>query len=593
VPEEVFSGNKFPVIKDSPYVLTLGFHDYFWFLLRKQKEVARIEKREDIPDFSVSGNWNTIFRGKAKERLEREILPVYLERCRWFGGKARKMQGTKIVENIPMENGSSFTQLLFIEVQYVDGLSDVYLLPVSFSSENDVEKISKENPQAVISYLKCGDTKGYMYDGIYGEGFRTTLVQLIGKRQSVKGINGEITTYSGKIAKNNHKAIAIPLEKSQVLKAEQSNTSLLYGNKLFFKLYRKLDEGINPDLEIGKFLSEEVLFSNVPSFAGAVEYRREGVPSVVLGLLQNYVPNQGDAWKLTLDSLRGYFERVLSRKSEVKEIQKASLSLLDTAFQEIPVLFHELIGGVYLEMTRLLGKRTAELHLALSSNTEDPNFAPEPFSMLYQRSLYQSMQSLTKKVFGVLRKNLKNFSDDSRQELDQILGFEKKIMECFRSLLRKKVAAMKIRIHGDYHLGQVLYTGNDFVIIDFEGEPLRALSERRLKRSPLRDVAGMIRSFHYAAFSSIFNYMPIKPEEQKQLETWAFLWYKNVVAMFLRSYLDTVKDAPFIPRDKDELNVMLRAYLIEKAVYEIGYEMNNRPEWLIIPMKGIKDLIEI
>jgi maltose alpha-D-glucosyltransferase/alpha-amylase len=359
------------------------------------------------------------------------------------------------------------------------------------------------------------------------------------------------------------------------------------------KLFRRLDEGINPDLEIGRFLTERTSFRNVPPFAGAIEYRRPRSEPIIVGLLQAFVPNQGDAWKYTLDSLRGYFESLLSRKGEITEMPDPPASLLESAFQEIPVILQELIGLVYLEMARLLGKRTAELHLALSSDTEDPNFAPEPFSVLYQRALYQSMQSLTRMVVGLLRKNLKNLPDSLREKANEILGSEKQIIEHFKVVFKKKISAMKIRTHGDYHLGQVLYTGNDFVIIDFEGEPARPLSERRLKRSPLRDVAGMIRSFHYAAYNSLFKQIPFKPEEIERLEPWALLWYKYIAGVFLGSYLVTAGDAPFIPKDREELNIMLRAYLLEKAIYELGYELNNRPDWTIIPIKGIKDLIEV
>ncbi|HUT83576.1 MAG TPA: phosphotransferase, partial [Thermodesulfobacteriota bacterium] len=305
-----------------------------------------------------------------------------------------------------------------------------------------------------------------------------------------------------------------------------------------------------------------------------------------------FVPNQGDAWTYTIDSVRRYFERILSKKEEIKDIPKATSSLLAIAFTEIPLILQELIGGVYLEMAALLGKRTAELHLALSSNSEDPNFAPEPFSLLYQRSIFQSMASLTKRNFELLRENLNNFPEGLKDEVHNLLNRKKEIMNCFETLLKRKISSMKIRIHGDYHLGQVLYTGNDFVVIDFEGEPARPLSERRLKRSPLRDVAGMVRSFHYAAYNSLFEQLTVRAEDTSTLEPWAELWSKYVGGTFLRSYLDRVKDAPFIPEERDELETMLRAFLLEKAIYELGYELNNRPDWVIIPCKGIKQLLE-
>jgi maltose alpha-D-glucosyltransferase/alpha-amylase len=585
--EEVFSKNRFPTIKDTPYLFTLGFHDYYWFLIRKKEEVITTEKRQIIPEIDVKGSWEAVFKGKTKEKLEGEIFPLYIQERRWFGGKARNMQGIEILENIRIEKDSSSVHLLFLEVRYTEGASDIYLLPISFASGDEAERIAKENPQAVVAILK---DKGVIYDGVYDEEFRKNLLRMITGRQSVKGLNGQLIAHHGKLFKNNNE---LPLEKSQVLKAEQSNTSILYGNEFFFKLFRRLDEGINPDLEIGRFLTERASFPKIPQFAGAIEYRRSGSQSpMTVGILQTLVSNQGDAWTSTLDSLRGYFETVLSKKREIGDIPKAPSSLLEIAYQKTPTLFLELIGGVYLEMTRLLGKRTAELHLALSSDTEDPNFAPEPFSAHYQRSIYQSMESLTKRVLDILESNLKNIQDTQKEAAVEILGFEKEILGRLKALLKKKISAMKIRIHGDYHLGQVLYTGNDFVIIDFEGEPARALSERRLKRSPLRDVAGMIRSYHYAAYNSLLKHEHVKPEEIPKLEPWADLWYKYISGVFLRSYLDTVKDAPFIPRDRDELNIMLRAYLLEKAIYELGYELNNRPDWMIIPIKGIKHLLE-
>jgi maltose alpha-D-glucosyltransferase/alpha-amylase len=203
------------------------------------------------------------------------------------------------------------------------------------------------------------------------------------------------------------------------------------------------------------------------------------------------------------------------------------------------------------------------------------------------------MQALAKKNLILLRKNINNLPDNAKELTSEILKHEKAVTGCFAALLKSKISAVKIRIHGDYHLGQVLYTGNDFVIIDFEGEPARTLSERRIKRSPLRDVAGMIRSFHYAAYTSILKYAAVRPEDIPILETWVCLWYRYVGRTFLKSYLDTAGNAPFVPKDREVLNIMLKAYLMEKAIYEIGYELNNRPDWIIIPLRGIKHLLEI
>ncbi|MFA4915096.1 MAG: maltose alpha-D-glucosyltransferase [Syntrophales bacterium] len=592
-PEEVFSGNKFPVIKDTPYVLTLGFYDYFWFSLKKEEEVIHFgDLFSRVPELNVIGEWKSIFQGKTKEKLEDEILPQYIAGCRWFGGKARKIRKVKILENVTIGKGPTSTHLLFIKIFFNEGLADVYFLPLSFLSGVEAETIIEEKPYIIVSRVGTGSGEGIIYDGVYNVEFHKDILRMITGRRGTMGIEGKLTAYPGRFLRS-LKTRELLDEKSQVSKAEQSNSSILYGNKLFFKLFRRLDEGINPDLEIGKFLSEKALFPNVSPFAGVIEYKITGREPIIVGVLQAFVNNQGDAWKYTLDSIGRYFERALSKRTEIQELPKPPASLFDVAgFKDIPTVLQELIGIDYLEMVALLGKRTAELHIALSSDREAPSFAPEYFSVLYQRSLYQSMQSLTKKTFELLRKNIKKIPDAVIETAHEVLGHEKNIMTTFQSLLKKKILVTKTRIHGDYHLGQVLFTGNDFVIIDFEGEPARSLSERRIKKSPLVDVAGMMRSFQYAAHTSLFKHILVSKENTSGLEPWNDLWYKYVSGVFLGSYLNTTKDAAFIPADVADIDVLLKAFLLEKAVYEVSYELNNRPDWVIIPLKGIKDLLE-
>ncbi len=245
-------------------------------------------------------------------------------------------------------------------------------------------------------------------------------------------------------------------------------------------------------------------------------------------------------------------------------------------------------------MITILGKRTAELHRALTSAGGNRKFTPEPFSLLYQRSLYQSMQSLTKRVFGTLRKSVKSLPENAREQSLEILGLQQEILAKFKGLLGRKISALRTRIHGDFHLDQVLYTGNDFVIFDFEGEPLRSLSERRLKLSPLRDVAGMIRSFHYAihrALQAVSNRVSLRPEALQWLEQAGDLWYKYVGGIYLKAYLDAANGADYFPRKREDLDVLLKAFMLEKAIYELDYDLNNRPDWIVIPLTGIQRLL--
>jgi len=588
IPEEMFSKNRFPAIKESPYVLTLTPYDFYWFLLRKEEAIGAVEERT-IPEIDVKAGWKTLLEGRQIEKLE-EILPNYIKICRWFGGKARTIQKIRTLENVQISGNTAVANLLLLEVNYAEGLPDVYLLPLSFASKDKAQKIIEEFPQGVIARLRTSDGGGILYDSVYDEEFRRILLSLIARRKRTKGKRGELFAYPGKRFRSllTDKGLSLA---SEVLKTEQSNTSILYENTFYLKLFRRLDKGINPELEIGRFLTEKKSFPHSPPYAGAIEYRQPYSEPIVIGLLQGFVPNQGDAWRYTLDTVGRYFERVLSKPQEVQQVPEGPASLLDIDFQAIPPLLQDLIGGVYLEMAHLLGKRTGELHLALSSAPEDLDFAPEPFSILYQRAVFQSMRSLARRVIQYLDRNLEKLPEDIREKAAEILSLEPEILRRIHEILQKKLSAVKIRVHGDYHLGQVLYTGNDFVIFDFEGEPERALSERRLKYSPLRDVAGMIRSFHYAVYSALLQHASIRPEDIPMLEKWADLWYHYVSGIFLSSYLNTVKGVALLPDEKGELEILLQALILEKAVYELGYELNNRPNWVVIPIRGIKFIL--
>lgn len=351
------------------------------------------------------------------------------------------------------------------------------------------------------------------------------------------------------------------------------------------KLFRRIDEGINPDLEIGTFLTEKAGFEHSPPFLGSIEYRT-GSTRLILGILQGYVLHEGEAWVHMVDAVRQYFEQVLSRITEIQP--QFPSSLLEVSFNSVPPLIHDLISGVYLEMAHLLGKRTGEMHAALSSSNE-PDFSPESFSKLYQRSLYQSMRGLVRRTTDFLSKNVKDMPRDVQVEAGDFFLLEPEILDRMSDVLIRKFSAKKIRIHGDYHLGQVLYTGDDMIIFDFEGEPIRALSERRLKHSSLKDVAGMIRSFHYAAYTALYQY--VRSEDVPTLKEWADLWYCYMSGVFLSSYVETVRGISLLPENREDLSTLLHVFLLEKAIYEINYELVNRPDWVIIPLKGIKFIL--
>ncbi|MCU7495221.1 MAG: maltose alpha-D-glucosyltransferase [Ignavibacteria bacterium] len=586
VPREIFSQNIFPVIEETPYVITLGSYDHYWFQLEKQKEYAEEASDTALAEIRVKRQLKEIFEGEAKLYFEKKILPAYVKTCRWYGGKARQLQNITVKENIAIPVNGTSAYLLILQVNYAAGAPENYVLTVAYIREKEADKLIKDCPQSIISRARMGEEGGFIYDAIYSEEIRNQFLQMIQKRKKVRGGDGVLSAERSKNFNKLSGGTELPSH-SRVLKAEQSNSSVLYGETFFLKFYRHVEEGINPDAEMIRFLSEVKNFENVPPYAGSLEYQKPGSEPHVLALLQKFTHNQGDAWTVTLEAVGRYFERVIGQKPEPRSFDLKLENIFGVSFQDLPETLKSLIGESFFEKARLLGKRTGQMHAALS-DTRDPVFAPEPFSLHYQKALYQTLQTNTRRGMDFLRSSLSSLPPEMKQEAEKILLLEDKILEFCKGILKKKISAKKIRIHGDYHLGQVLNTGDDFMIIDFEGEPVRSPGERRLKYTAMRDVAGMVRSLHYAVYSVFFQRSKIRPEEVSLMQPWIEPWYYYITGAFLSSYLETIKGYDIVPEKKDELSILLNLFLIDKSVYEIGYELNNRPDWVIIPMQGIQ-----
>jgi maltose alpha-D-glucosyltransferase / alpha-amylase len=576
VPMEVFSRNLFRPIRKSRYVITLGPHAHYWFALHAPTDGRRAPRKKAVPMISAPMELETLLANAQRAAIEGDILPRYLQTCRWFGSKARTFRNLKVTEHPVISQDADPAQLWFVEVNYLDAPTETYVLPVKIASGDAARAISQSAPHAIVARFE-GNGEGILFDATWDAECRSRLFDTILKRETTKGRAGNLV---GVAAKDFDANQSIMPGNSRVLGAEQSNSSMLFDNKFFLKLYRKIEDGVNPDVEITRFLTERTKFPNVPEFIGAIEYRRPKAEPTVVCLLESAVTNEGDVWSLTLDAVGRYYERVLGRKADLQNEVAPPGALLD-----------ELFGGVYPEKMKLLGQRTGELHLALASYPHDPAFRPEPFNAMAQRSVYQNMRASLRRAFTLLERKLFDLPVDFRDEAKEVLGAEQEILAREKLLLDRHTNAAKIRIHGDYHLGQLLYTGKDFVILDFEGEPARPLSERKLKRSALRDVAGMMRSFQYAAYSALWQ-PAMRKEDVPFLERWADLWYPHMGSVFLQSYLETTGNAIFIPENSEDLQIMLEAYLLDKAVYEIGYELNNRPAWVVIPVRGIKHILK-
>jgi trehalose synthase-fused probable maltokinase len=540
----------------------------------------------------VRSSFKNLFRGRGRAEVE-AALPAFLLRRRWYGGKARELRQVQIMEAIPLPLGRRPGFIVLASVSYAAGPPETYALALGFAVGREATRLLQRNGDRVLVPLQVRDASGALYEAFADPAFGRTLLEIVGHGRSLRGLHGWLVGAPGKAFSRLRGRGR--LDPSPV-GAEQSNSSLFFGDRLILKLFRRIEAGENLDLEIGRFLTEVAGYPHSPAVAGSLMYRPLRGRRASLAIVQQCVANQGDAWRYTLDDVGRYFQRVLALPAaeRVPPPQPAT-SLLRLARREVPRQAVQAIGG-YLEDARLLGQRTGELHLALAGDEKDPAFSPEAFSASYRTSLHESLCTSTETTFGLLARRLEALPEEVRAQAAALLPLRDELLKCFQVVLDAETTALRIRVHGDYHLGQVLRSGSDWVIIDFEGEPAVPLAARRVKRCPLRDAAGMVRSFHYAAHHGLVSLLArgsVSPEERAWLLPWVDHWFGWVAAAFLRGYLESTAGAAFLPRDERQLEALFTVYLLEKAIYELGYELNNRPEWVLLPVAGIRELLEV
>jgi maltose alpha-D-glucosyltransferase/alpha-amylase len=592
-PVSMHGSVDFPLIGELPYMLTLGPHDHFWFLLEPAAaDDAHPSRSAEVPTLAMKGDWEHLLHVDREKRRLEALLPDYLVERRWFRSKARKVRGTSIVDAIPVggTRAKPLGYVVMVEVEYAEGDPEVYVLPlVAEQLDSRPEHPSPLPPSTLARVTVDGDQQFALADGMAHEGFAKAMLGLLERRRQLPGDVGVLeSTTTNRLRQLKAAGTG---DAPTPLSVEQSNSTVAFGDRYLLKLFRMVDEGVNPDVELGRFLTEHAKFEHVPAVGATLEYRpndQSGTSNArtrTVAVLFEYVPNEGDAWSYTLDAMRRFLDDALAQP-EGPPLPDEKLLARSTV--EATPLAHDTIGH-YLESARLLGVRTAELHAALASADEESDLAAEPITPMYRRSLYQAMRGTTKRTFVSLRRLSKD-----QPELAEALALEDEILDRFRRLLDVGLTDTRIRVHGDYHLGQVLWTGRDFRIIDFEGEPLRPIGERRIKRSPLKDVAGMLRSFDYAARTICDEYCARSDSEghQERTRAWTEYWYRWVSAAFLRAYLDAAWAAgDFVIRDERDLEIVLEALLMEKALYELAYEANNRPDWVWIPARGLRALV--
>ncbi len=594
VPVEVFGRAKFPPITDHPYFLSLGPHAFYWFHLEppiaSQETLAEHNTVESLPVWPIE-SWSDVFSKGLRSQLMRR-LPGALPGRRWFLGKNRTIRHTEIAEIVPLQGTSAY--IIFMQVYYSDGDPDMYLLTLSVARGEAAELILRDHIDSVVAHLEAMDEeRGVLYAGITDRKFSDAILSAIVRRRRFRTEEGEIVGAHTRAFRKAWSAERTSLEPS-LRHVDQSNSLITFGDRFLLKLFRKLEPGIQPDRELGEFLTDKTSFRNAPRNLGSLEYRRGEREPMTVAILNEYVRGGVDGWTYTRDQLGLFFERALSLRaddSRVQQIRCANPVLLMN--EPVPQVLPELLSD-YLGAVRTLGKRTAEMHLALASRPDIPAFAPEPFTDFYRQGVYHRMLGEVTRAMESIRLRLLRLQPETQDRARQLLSCEQEAYRILLPLRDRRIAAWRIRHHGDYHLGQLLYTGNDFYVLDFEGDTSRPLSERRIKRSPLRDVASMIRSFDYVSHAVLFGQVPgITPTQASiaELERWACIWHSWVSAMFLNSYWETARTGDFLPQSTEDLRDLVQAYLLERAAQEIEYEIDNRPEWARIPIHGFLDML--
>lgn len=589
VPVEVFSKNEFPVISaHQDYFFTMSSHAYHWLLLTNENEPGK-----EIRPLAFD-TIEALVEGENLRMLERKVLPAYLMRSRWFDGRDKGIQELKIIHHNKVSDYHAGAMVLIVEVQYATGLPDHYQLGLGFARDNTPANTADKIPRSVICPGLYDGKPGMIFDALYKEHFQIKVFEWLANNRKVKNGAGYLEYSSDNAVKryfNQKKDL-----KARILTTRDTNTSLIYNQDYYLKLYRKLDKDINADLEINRYLNQAGGFPHVPKLMGNYQYY-EGDKSIVLGMLQSAVDYQQEAGTYFADHVDRYYELVLS-SGHLNDLPKLKGQWLDPVNDQTTdhATFLDAYSSLVAEQMRLLGLRTASLHNYLGQDTDWPNFQPEPFSLHYQRSLFSQYQTLVRSTFQKLNKVVRKLPDDLQPQLLSIYAMKNEILKRMKMVYAEPFDILKIRTHGDFHLDQVLFTGQDFVFIDFEGDPKKSYSQRRLKKSPLRDIVTMIRSIHRLTYRVLLHNENIKGEDSAALMTWASNWYQYSTRCFLTAYLEGIKESQFIPKDKDQLEVLLNTFLMEQALIELHEELTHPSKDLISPMLeishqlGIEDL---
>ncbi len=586
-PVEMFGGTEFPPIGDQHYLFTMGPNAFYWFSLEHRHvelEIPAEVRRDQLRVLQVRA-WEDLWGEQGRVELER-TLPRFLRSQHWFLGKRRNIRQVSVLDLVPVQKNLSY--FILVQIDFDEGEPDTYALAMALALGDKIEQIRRDTPElALVEVRDAEDRQGILWGAFSDKDFCNALLEGIARRRKFRGEQGELsawrTTAFHPLWGQRH-----PNLDPYRIKGDFRNTSIVFGDRFILKLFRKLEPGIHSEVEIGGFFLKNKPMEHAPVLAGGLQYQGPNGQPITLAVLHGFVCNEGNAYELTLNSLSRFFEWTQLNPSQYQFLLEEKRHPLDLLQEKTPEAIFSVIGD-YLGRVRTLGERTAEMHKALTQESLDPAFQPEAFNEFYRRSLYQGMVGLTDRVFEQLQQRLSNLPDDLRADAQRVLERRDDMRSKFQTVLDYPVQAVRSRIHGDYHLGQVLDTGKDLVIFDFEGDASRPLSERRIKRSALRDVAQMLNSFQYAAYAALFGEVTgvASQGEPADLQKWSHVWYLWVSTEFLRGYLANSSGTLYLPQKQEDLRILLDAFVLQQSLIELRTELTANPSKLKIPLQEI------
>jgi len=527
--------------------------------------------------FHFDENWGELLdnRDFVKVFLS-DVLENYIVKQRWYGGKASKLKYIELSEYFRIQNDGEVYFGLILEINFVEAFYQHYFLPIAFVTDKSFAEQDRILP------ININGEQGFIIDAINLEAFRKLVFERILYAQP--NDRNKVQYHKSDTLTN------VVYESSRFLGLEQSNTSIVYNEKFVLKFFRRIYVNKNPDYEMSRFLSEKKEFKHTPSYQGSLNLIGSDKVNITIALMQEMVENQGDAWEYMLNELHRVFLNLESKHIDVNSLPTTEL-YRRLKIEDVPEQILDWVGLDLFRKIQTIAKRTAEMHIVLGSEFEETAFTPTHFSSDYtvwlkNRLLYQFQNRL-----NAVENNLHKLDGLALDLANEFLNNKNIIRKRFVKFDWTKLKGERIRVHGDYHLGQILVKGDDFYILDFEGEPESTIRDRKVKQPPLKDVAGMFRSFHYAIYATVFNNGEKYIQSQETLFEAAELLYSYFTSVFLATYIDAILNANLNIGYDQERNFILKYCLLEKAVYELGYELNSRPRWALIPLKGISNII--